>query len=93
MLKDFTYDSDIKKVTDAIQQFAKNSAGSLALVTCREPLRIALKECLKREIENFCFRNGTKTGLSNGDELRQRDDLRQTQEEADEMDQRLNEFI
>jgi CCR4-NOT transcription complex subunit 1 len=70
VLKDFTFDSDIKKVTEAINQFAKNSAGSLALVTCREPLRIALKEHLKKEIEACCFRLGTKSGLCNGDELR-----------------------
>lgn len=73
MLKDFTYDSDIQKVTDAINQFAKNSAGSLALVTCREPLRISLKEYLKKEIEQCCFKFGTKSGLTNGEEMRSRD--------------------
>ena len=71
VLKDFTYDSDINKVTEAINQFAKNSAGSLALVTCREPLRIALKEYLKKEIEACCFKYGSKSGLVNGNQLRE----------------------
>jgi len=42
VLKDFTYDSDIQKVTSAIDEIVKNLAGSLALVTCREPLRLSL---------------------------------------------------
>ena len=63
------------------------------MVTCREPLRIALKEYLKKEIENCCFKLGTKSGLVNGDELRLRDQSESTQAEADEMDQRLSQFI
>jgi CCR4-NOT transcription complex subunit 1 len=42
VLKDFTYDSDVKKVNGAIDEIVKNLAGSLALVTCREPLRLSL---------------------------------------------------
>lgn len=86
VLKDFTYDSDIQKVTEAINQFAKNSAGSLALVTCREPLRIALKEFLKKEIEHCCFKFGSRNGLQNGDDLRLSDNSGATLAEADEMD-------
>jgi len=93
VLKDFTYDSDIQKVTEAINQFAKNSAGSLALVTCREPLRIALKEFLKKEIEHCCFKFGSRTGLQNGDELRMSDNSEATFAEAEEMDQRLTNYI
>jgi CCR4-NOT transcription complex subunit 1 len=86
VLKDFTYDSDVQKVTDAINQFAKNSAGSLALVTCREPLRIALKDYLRKEIEQCCFKFGSRSGLSNGDETRNRDPSEATAAKADEMD-------
>lgn len=92
VLKDFTYDSDVQKVTEAINQFAKNSAGSLALVTCREPLRIALTEYLIKELKQCCFKFGTRS-LTNGDELRLRDQSEASLAEADEMDIRLNQFI
>ena len=82
VLKDFTYDADVSKVTEAINQFAKNSAGSLALVTCREPLRIALKEFLKKGIEMCCFKQGTRSGIVCGDELRLRDQSEKAQAEA-----------
>lgn len=93
VLKDFTYDADVNKVTEAINQFAKNSAGSLALVTCREPLRIALKEFLKKGIEMCCFKQGTRSGIVCGDELRLRDQSEKAQAEAFQMDERMNACI
>lgn len=55
VLKDFTYDSDINKVTSAIDSIVKNLAGSLALVTCREPLRLQLTQLLFKELKESCF--------------------------------------
>ena len=70
VLKDFTYDSDINKVTSAIDSIVKNLAGSLALVTCREPLRLQLTQLLFKEIKESCFLHGAKNGLRKGDDLR-----------------------
>lgn len=40
--KDFAMEGDESKMRDAAHQMAANLAGSLALVTCKEPLRISL---------------------------------------------------
>jgi len=56
------------------------------LVTCREPLRIELKDNLKKEIELCCFKYGTRSGIVNGDEVRHRDQSESGSAKADEMD-------
>ena len=40
VLKDFAFDGDCDRIIEAAEQIVQNLAGSLALVTCREPLRI-----------------------------------------------------
>lgn len=40
--KDFAMEGDERKMRDAAHQMAANLAGSLALVTCKEPLRISM---------------------------------------------------
>lgn len=42
VLKDFAFDGSISRVKEAADQIVQSLAGSLALVTCREPLRISL---------------------------------------------------
>ena len=42
VLKDFAYDSNSFKVKRAGELIVQNLAGSLALVTCREPLKMSL---------------------------------------------------
>lgn len=73
VLKDFAYDGDIQKLTDAVDNIVQNLAGSLALVTCREPLRISLTDYLNKQIKNGCFIAGTTQGLAKGNDLRARD--------------------
>lgn len=51
MLKDFAYDGDHSKVIRASDLIIQNLAGSLALVTCREPLRMSLNTNLKKIFE------------------------------------------
>lgn len=41
-LKDFAYESDENKIKRGINLILQNLAGSLALVTCRDPLKMAL---------------------------------------------------
>jgi CCR4-NOT transcription complex subunit 1 len=48
VLKDFAYDGDYKRVLEAADLIVQNLAGSLALVTCREPLRMSLTTNLKK---------------------------------------------
>lgn len=50
VLKDFAYDGDDKKILKAADLIVQNLAGSLALVTCREPLKMSLTTNLKRSI-------------------------------------------
>ncbi len=56
--KDFSYESDEVKLRKASHLMVSNLAGSLALVTCREPLRTALMNHLKSAI------TASKTNLS-----------------------------
>jgi CCR4-NOT transcription complex subunit 1 len=44
VLKDFVLDGDEERVNKAALLMIKNLAGSLALVTCREPLRMTLSK-------------------------------------------------
>mmetsp|Transcript_12000 Transcript_12000/g.18537 ORF Transcript_12000/g.18537 Transcript_12000/m.18537 type:complete len:388 (-) Transcript_12000:780-1943(-) len=53
VLKDFAFDGDEQRVLLAADLIVQNLAGSLALVTCREPLRVTLSQNLKRGIENY----------------------------------------
>ncbi len=52
VLKDFALEPDDKKLLDAANQMVQCLAGSLAMVTCREPLRMSMgnriKDVLKR---------------------------------------------
>jgi len=48
--KDFSYDRDGQKVEHAANLTVKNLAGSLAAVTCREPLKMSLQESIKSEL-------------------------------------------
>lgn len=54
VLKDFAFDGNTSKVRDAADQIVQNLAGSLALVTCREPLRISLQNNLLKNIKRAC---------------------------------------
>jgi CCR4-NOT transcription complex subunit 1 len=53
VLKDFAYDGDNIKVVKASDLIIQNLAGSLALVTCREPLRMSLNTNLKKIFEEY----------------------------------------
>lgn len=55
VLKDFAFDGDHNKVLRAADLIIQNLAGSLALVTCREPLRISLSTNLKRIFEEYIY--------------------------------------
>lgn len=50
VLKDFAYDGDFAKVLKAADLIVQNLAGSLALVTCREPLKMSLTTNLKKSL-------------------------------------------
>lgn len=51
VLKDFAYDSNYGKILSAADLIVQNLAGSLALVTCREPLKMQLTTNLKKSIQ------------------------------------------
>jgi CCR4-NOT transcription complex subunit 1 len=51
-LKDFAFESDEKKFSKGTHLILQNLAGSLALVTCREPLKISLCNFLKEILDN-----------------------------------------
>lgn len=48
VLKDFAYDGDFNKIQNAADMIVQNLAGSLALVTCREPLKMSLTTNLRK---------------------------------------------
>lgn len=48
VLKDFAFDPSAEKVLKAAELIVHNLAGSLALVTCREPLKMQLAGNLKK---------------------------------------------
>ncbi|MFN7880883.1 MAG: DUF3819 domain-containing protein, partial [bacterium] len=52
VLKDFAHDGDYQRVMKAADLIVQNLAGSLALVTCREPLRMSLTTNLKKSFES-----------------------------------------
>lgn len=49
-LKDFSLEKDERKILRGTHLIVQNLSGSLALVTCREPLRLALCENLKENL-------------------------------------------
>lgn len=51
MLKDFAFDANPDKILKAADLIVQNLAGSLALVTCREPLKMQLTTNLKKSIQ------------------------------------------
>ena len=50
VLKDFAHDGDHSKILKAADLIVQNLAGSLALVTCREPLKMSLTTNLKKAL-------------------------------------------
>lgn len=90
VLKDFTYDSDVKKVNGAIDEIVKNLAGSLALVTCREPLRLSLTQQLFKDMKEICFQYGLKNQLG---DLRKDTSTNAAQQEASKLEHNLREYI
>ena len=50
VLKDFAFDGDEDKILRAADLIVKNLAGSRALVTCREPLKMSLTTNLKKAL-------------------------------------------
>lgn len=54
-LKDFVLEPDDRKVTRGLHLIVQNLAGSLALVTCREPLKMSLTNYLKKRLEDYPF--------------------------------------
>ena len=50
-LKDFAYESDENKIKRGINLILQNLAGSLALVTCRDPLKMSLCNHLKESLD------------------------------------------
>jgi CCR4-NOT transcription complex subunit 1 len=52
VLKDFAFDPDYNKILKAADLIVQNLAGSLALVTCREPLKMQLTTNLKKTIQS-----------------------------------------
>jgi CCR4-NOT transcription complex subunit 1 len=59
ILKDFAYDKDPEKIIVAANNIVQNLAGSLALVTCREPLRMQLTNHIKKELKLVQQQNPT----------------------------------
>jgi len=51
VLKDFAFDGNFTKILKAADLIVQNLAGSLALVTCREPLKMSLTQNLKRLLQ------------------------------------------
>ena len=51
-LKDFSIEPSPQKLHNGIELIVKHFAGSLALVTCREPFRMSLEQTLKDQLEN-----------------------------------------
>ena len=50
VLKDFATDGNADRIQEASEQIIQSLAGSLALVTCREPLRIQLNNFLLKTL-------------------------------------------
>lgn len=49
--KDYNLESDVDKYRSAARQMVKSLAGSLALVTCKEPLRMSISNLIRRPVQ------------------------------------------
>ncbi len=68
--KDFAMESDENKMMKAAQLMVANLAGSLALVTCREPLRASVSTHLRQLLLNSATGgNSESTNVQLGDEV------------------------
>jgi CCR4-NOT transcription complex subunit 1 len=65
VIKDFAYDGDAEKILKAADLIVKNLAGSLALVTCREPLKMSLTTNLRKAL----FQVSTQAGQETSQEI------------------------
>ena len=54
-LKDFMFEPDHQKLEKGTHYIVQNLSGSLALVTCREPLKMSLSTFLKKKLEEYTF--------------------------------------
>ena len=63
VLKDFAYDNSCERISEASEHIIQSLAGSLALVTCREPLRLQMTNFLLKALKQTCFNAGSTTGL------------------------------
>ena len=63
VFKDFALDGDPQRILTAAEQIVQNLAGQLAHVTCREPLRMNLINCLYKYFKMACFNAGSTSGL------------------------------
>lgn len=54
-LKDFVHEPDDQKLLKGTHYIVQNLSGSLALVTCREPLKMSLGNFLKKKLEEYAF--------------------------------------
>lgn len=52
-LKDFALEPDDRRLLKGTHLIVQNLAGSLALVTCREPLKMSLNNFLKKKLDEF----------------------------------------
>lgn len=62
VLKDFAYDNNPNRISEASEQIIQSLAGSLALVTCREPLRLQMNNFLLKSLKINCYNAGTPNG-------------------------------
>lgn len=63
VLKDFAYDQDCDSISEASEHIIQSLAGSLALVTCREPLRLQMNNFVLKALRQSCFNAGSTTHL------------------------------
>jgi len=61
--KDFANDIDADRISEASEHIIQSLAGSLALVTCREPLRLQMNNYLREALKETCLNAGSTTGL------------------------------
>ncbi len=65
VIKDFALEPDEKKLLRGASLIIQNLAGNLALVTCREPLKVSFQENLKKELDQHRIDEKTKEDIIN----------------------------
>ena len=60
VIKDFAHEPDERKLVKGATLIIQNLAGNLALVTCREPLKVAFQHTLKQIIDEIGFEEKAK---------------------------------